>query len=360
MSRLQNEDHKTLAQITGAGGSASQLLNDTKVYVTANSINKQLSQAIIDGDIGGGGGVTTQPTNLINLGISSSVSSNTLIVDLKQADGTTNPSSGSGSVILGVRSSTATSGGYNLRTVSSAVGIVVPSGATLGTSNGTSQQLWVYAIDNAGTIELAISLSLYQESQLISTTALSASSDSNNVMYSTTARTNVPFRLIGKITSTQTTAGTWATTPSNVATGSYGALTYNIPIAAKYMNSAPTTFTSAFAFDAPTKAYDTHNCVTGAGASAWRFNAPVDGIYLITGSTYVNTPASFYSMIIYKNGSPDTFAGAMYVTNLAPSNIAVPMQLVAGDYIDWRTDAGSGALATTNASNQFVAVNLLR
>lgn len=52
--KLQNEDHKTLAELTGAGGSASQLLNDTKIYVTATGINKQLSQAIIDGDIGGG------------------------------------------------------------------------------------------------------------------------------------------------------------------------------------------------------------------------------------------------------------------------------------------------------------------
>jgi hypothetical protein len=57
MSKIQNEDVKTLAQITGAGGSASQLINDTKIYVTANGLNKQLSQAIADGEIGGGGGI---------------------------------------------------------------------------------------------------------------------------------------------------------------------------------------------------------------------------------------------------------------------------------------------------------------
>lgn len=54
--RLQNEDHKTEAELVAAGGAKSQLLNDTKVYVTANSINKTLDDAIIDGDIGGGGG----------------------------------------------------------------------------------------------------------------------------------------------------------------------------------------------------------------------------------------------------------------------------------------------------------------
>ncbi len=54
MSKIQDSDVKTLAQLTGAGGSASQLINDTKIYVTADGLNKQLSQAITDGDIGGG------------------------------------------------------------------------------------------------------------------------------------------------------------------------------------------------------------------------------------------------------------------------------------------------------------------
>lgn len=54
--KIQKQDVKTLAQLTGAGASASDLINDTQIYVSANSINKQLSQAITDGDIGGGAG----------------------------------------------------------------------------------------------------------------------------------------------------------------------------------------------------------------------------------------------------------------------------------------------------------------
>jgi hypothetical protein len=54
--RLQNEDFKSLSDLTAAGGTVSQLLNDTKVYVTANGINSQLSSAITSGKIGGGGG----------------------------------------------------------------------------------------------------------------------------------------------------------------------------------------------------------------------------------------------------------------------------------------------------------------
>lgn len=64
--KLQHEDHKSLAELTGAGGSASQLLNDTKIYVTALGLNKQLSQAIIDGDLSGGGGGPFYGTETIN------------------------------------------------------------------------------------------------------------------------------------------------------------------------------------------------------------------------------------------------------------------------------------------------------
>lgn len=48
--KIQNEDIKSSAELAGAGGSDSQLPNDTKAYVTAKSLNKKLSQAIIDGD----------------------------------------------------------------------------------------------------------------------------------------------------------------------------------------------------------------------------------------------------------------------------------------------------------------------
>lgn len=50
MGKLQNEDFKTEAEITGAGGAASQLLNDSKIYVTALSLNKTLDDAITAGD----------------------------------------------------------------------------------------------------------------------------------------------------------------------------------------------------------------------------------------------------------------------------------------------------------------------
>ncbi len=119
---------------------------------------------------------------------------------------------------LDFRSSTLGSGTVNTRTISTAISAVVPSSATLGTTNATLSKVMLLAIDNAGTVELAVcngSLSL-DESTLISTTVLDTSSDSASVIYSTTARTNVPFRIVGYVESIQTTAGTWATAPSKI------------------------------------------------------------------------------------------------------------------------------------------------
>lgn len=53
--KIQNEDVKSSAELASAGGTDAQLINDTKIYVTANTLNKTLAAAITAGDIGGGG-----------------------------------------------------------------------------------------------------------------------------------------------------------------------------------------------------------------------------------------------------------------------------------------------------------------
>ena len=121
---------------------------------------------------------------------------------------------------LDFRSSTLTNGTPNSRVVSSALSLAVPSGATLGTVSGQSARLVLIAIDNAGTVELAVGnlaggLNL-DETTLISTTAISGTSNSAGVIYSTTARSNVPFRVVGITDLVQATAGTWATAPTLV------------------------------------------------------------------------------------------------------------------------------------------------
>jgi hypothetical protein len=100
--------------------------------------------------------------------------------------------------------------------------MVVSSGSTLGTVSATQSRIVVLALDNAGTIELAVvnisGGTNLDETTLISTTAEggAGAADSATVVYSTTARTSLPFRVVGYIESTQATAGTWATAPSTI------------------------------------------------------------------------------------------------------------------------------------------------
>lgn len=100
--------------------------------------------------------------------------------------------------------------------------LVISSGSTLGTVSAVQSRIVVIALNNAGTIELAaVNISGgndLTETGVISTTAEggAGAAGSANVIYSTTARTNVAYRVIGYIESTQATAGTWATAPSTI------------------------------------------------------------------------------------------------------------------------------------------------
>jgi len=80
----------------------------------------------------------------------------------------------------------------------------------------------VLALDNAGTVELAVvniaGGNNLTETGVISTTAEggAGAADSATVIYSNVARTSVAYRVVGYIESTQATAGTWATAPSTI------------------------------------------------------------------------------------------------------------------------------------------------
>lgn len=117
------------------------------------------------------------------------------------------------------RNTTASNGLSIRREVGSTISVVVPSGATLGTLNGVPARLAVIAIDNAGTVEAAVCNTLgtfLMEDGTITTVAVGTGSDSFGVVYSTTSRSNVSYRIVGYVDITEATAGTWATSPSRV------------------------------------------------------------------------------------------------------------------------------------------------
>jgi len=118
---------------------------------------------------------------------------------------------------LQFRSATAGSGAIDTVSVPSA-NLVIPSGATLGTVSGVKSTIVIAEMNNGGVREYAVAnisggLQM-DESNLISTTAISAASGSANVWYSTAARSNLPYRIVAYFESTQATAGAWASAAS--------------------------------------------------------------------------------------------------------------------------------------------------
>lgn len=106
--------------------------------------------------------------------------------------------------------------------LASPISVTVPSGQAVGTSNGVAARLWVVAMKNSGTPELAIintwnGTDVYEilPTDSISTTAI-ASAPSAQVWYSTTSRSSQPIAVAGYVEITEATAGTWATAPSLV------------------------------------------------------------------------------------------------------------------------------------------------
>lgn len=109
------------------------------------------------------------------------------------------------------RSTSLTSGAVSIITASPA-NLVLPSGGTLGFTSGVQGRIIVAEINNGGTSEYAISALSgglqMDETNLITTTAISASSTSATTWYSTTARTSLPYKIVGAVDVTNT-AGAW-------------------------------------------------------------------------------------------------------------------------------------------------------
>jgi len=156
-----------------------------------------------------------------NVGFTAVASANTVIVSLKDQAGA-DPSSGS-AVRSAFRSPTLTSPTWFFRKATSAQTLTIDSGATLGTSNALKGRIYIYLIDNAGTLELAVSQKYYKDDSIVTTTTLSSASDSVATVYGETGVANVSIKSIGYFESTQATAGTWVSSPSKVHVGDSGA-----------------------------------------------------------------------------------------------------------------------------------------
>jgi hypothetical protein len=139
--------------------------------------------------------------------VSASVAGNALTITL-------------GACALAFRSTALGSGAVSVVQNSTTLSLTVPASATLGTVNATAARLVVIALNNAGTIELAVvniaGGTRLDETNLLTTTTISSGATSASTVYSTTGRTSVAYRVVGFIDITEATAGTWATAPSTI------------------------------------------------------------------------------------------------------------------------------------------------
>ncbi len=160
--------------------------------------------------------LTSHPDQIKNLTITSSVGSSALTLAVKTFAGSN--ASSTDPIVVGMRSSTLTSGLYLNRSITSALSLVISSGSTLGQVSAQPSTIYVYLIDNAGSLELAASHAYYPEDSLVTTVAEggAGAADSSSAIYSTTLRSSVPIRLIATILNTQSTAGTWASAGTKI------------------------------------------------------------------------------------------------------------------------------------------------
>lgn len=169
-------------------------------------------------------GLNVNPIN--NGSLAASVSGNVLTVALKTASGGT--PSATDPVRITFRSATDTNGALVTRTVTAAITLTCASGSTLGMVSAIAARLWVGLIDNSGTVELCLwnplhgttfAIKAFTPNTDVTTTAEgSGTATSAQVLYSTNARSTVPFVLLGFLEITEAAAGVWATAPTVVQT----------------------------------------------------------------------------------------------------------------------------------------------
>jgi len=164
-------------------------------------------------DPGAAGGVANN-----YLSIAASVSSAALTVALKGEDG--NDPSATNPVTIAFRDETLTIGTPNVRTVTGALSVVLASGGTLGFTAALAGRIYVWALDNAGTVMLGLSRTadIFPESNLVADPVdIGSGSDSATTMYVTTHIHNLACRCLGYIEiTTGAVAGEWDNAPTKI------------------------------------------------------------------------------------------------------------------------------------------------
>ena len=164
-------------------------------------------------------GTASFATNVMTVTVASSGT-------LKAGDAITSSGVAAGTYITSFGTGTGGTGTYNLSTTPGTIT------AQAVTAKSPSELAWCNA---DGGLDLS-------ETVNISTTAEggAGAADSASTWYSTTARSNVAYRIVGVIRSTQATAGSWATAPSLIQGNGGRALQYQLSISPQFPTTSGT------------------------------------------------------------------------------------------------------------------------
>lgn len=211
------------ATVSGSISLVNQVVGNLPLSQTSGSISltAQVSGVLPSGN-GGSTGVNTGDYTYAryaqNLGIFATTGSNNLSILLKQSDGVTNPGIGTACVALAFRSTATGTGGYALASQGAALNILIPQNATLGAVSSVTQYTWIYAINDAGVLDLGVSNTVFSDGTLNSTGFITTTATNLTTLYSAASHSGVvPTRLIGRLLHTEGVAGTFNTTPAELA-----------------------------------------------------------------------------------------------------------------------------------------------
>lgn len=272
---------------------------------------------------------------ITNVGLFVLPVSNALTIALVQRDGSTNCSTGTASCVIGFRSGVSEGTSFQ-RTLTTSQSLIIPASTTIGNISGAIEYLYIYAIDNGGTIEVAVSTGAKFDEGTLQNTTLITGGATAGVLYSSPARTGVAIRLIGRIKTFEATAGTWVNGSLETSLAPFATST----ISAFYTGTPTGTINTSFNITKyPTKVKDTasaYNTSTGV------YSVPTGGTYAIAGG-FTITAASYaagnYAGIqITKNGSGIATQFTRQVTatssGVQSNSVSIPSYpLLAGDQI---------------------------
>ena len=189
----------------------------------------------------------------VNLGLTAVAGSSNLTISVVGANGSA--PSASNPVSVPFRSATLATGVPVWTAITSALSIVVPSGATLGTTNSVPFRLWIFAELNGGTPELGVAI-CSSTSQIFpcaaweqtgkTTTTITGLAATSGVLYSTTGVSSDSVRIIGycDYSSGLGTVGSWASACTTLQLTGPGSLKPGAVVQGPYPATATATATS--------------------------------------------------------------------------------------------------------------------